>query len=371
MNESILVVEDDNSLRCNIDDILSGSGYRVIQAENGEDAINISKKDIPDLVISDIMMPVLDGYSLLKYFQSESLFENIPFIFLTAKSSEEDFRMGMNYGADDYIKKPFRAKDLLTTVQIRLNKKMKWQNNLCKIRESFALAVPHELRTPLIPILGYSDIIIDDFHKISKNEIYDMVKKIKKGGTRLHTRIEKFILLSSIRGELSDIERVKDLRKECTKSFDNLVNIRIKEIADTYDRLSDVKIDLKQKNIELKITGYHLSVIINELSDNSFKYSTPCTPVEINGKMSNSFYELSFSNSGTGMKQEQIKNINLFEQFQSNYQEKLGSGIGLYLVSEIIKAFEGKINIESELNNVTRISIKIPISINIGKNEVY
>ncbi|MHB8337206.1 MAG: ATP-binding response regulator [Ignavibacteriaceae bacterium] len=361
MSESILIVEDDKALRYDIDEILSSAGYNVIHAENGKEAVDIVKNNLPDLVVSDIMMPVIDGYELLEHFQKETQLENIPFIFLTAKSTKSDIRKGMNEGADDYIIKPFRAKDLLTAVQIRLNKKNKWQKKIAKIRESFALTVPHELRTPLIPVLGFADIILDDFNNLSKDEIYDMVKRIKSGATRLHSRIERFILFSSVRGDLSDAEAVKFLRKETIISFEELISSTINEAAKNYNRFSDIKIDLQPSDKGLRISDYYFPIIINELTDNSCKYSEPETVIMIKGTKQNDLYEITFSNNGRGLNQEQINNINLFEQFPVIDQAKSGSGIGLYLVREILKAFKGHFNIESEPGKFTKVSIQIPL----------
>jgi len=364
MPESILIVEDDKALRYNIAEILSGAGYNVLQAENGKEAVDIVQNNLPDLVLSDIMMPVLNGYELLEHFLKEPLLENIPFIFLTAKSTESDLRKGMNEGVDDYIKKPFRAKDLLTAVQIRLNKKNKWQKNIAKIRKSFALTVPHELRTPLIPVLGYSDLIIDDFNNLSKEEIYEMVTRIKSGAARLHSRIERFILFSSVRGELSDAEAVKFLRKESIISFEELISSTINESAKIYNRISNIKIDLQPSDRGLRISDYYFQIILNELSDNSCKYSEPETLIMIKGSKQNDMYEISFLNNGRGLTQEQINNINLFEQFPIIDQAKSGSGIGLYLVKEILKAFEGQFKIESEPGKHTKVSIQIPLKEN-------
>ena len=118
----ILVIEDNDEVRENIAEILELSNYNVITAANGKAGTEIALKEIPDLIICDIMMPALDGYGVLHLLNQHTETFGIPFIFLTAKSEKSDLRKGMELGADDYITKPFDGVELLKAVEIRLNK---------------------------------------------------------------------------------------------------------------------------------------------------------------------------------------------------------------------------------------------------------
>lgn len=120
--KKILVIEDDASVGTNIVEILQSGGFEVIVAEDGETGVQVAKQNIPDLIICDIMMPGLDGYGVLAALREQPNTAMIPFIFLTAKTTREDFRQGMNSGADDYITKPFRRNELLEAVTARLKK---------------------------------------------------------------------------------------------------------------------------------------------------------------------------------------------------------------------------------------------------------
>ncbi len=361
MSELILIVEDEKDVRHSIDEILTTSGYEVMQAENGKSAIDISNEYYPDLVISDIMMPGLDGYQLLEYFQKKQNMENIPFMFLSAKAHENDVRFGMNQGADDYLTKPFRAKELIKSVQTRLNKKKKWQKSFAKIQESFTHAVQHELRTPLVPVLGFSDLITDDFNNLTKNEIYDMVKTIKSGAVNLHSKIEKSILLSAIHSELNNIEDVKTLRQERTNpSKDTIIQLS-NNIAKNYNRFCDVKFEMHDKGEVLKISEYYFTIIINELIENACKYSESGTPIIIKTQKTKEYYLIIFKNNGQGLTKKQIRSINVFQKFLNKDPFTPGSGLGLYMLKEIVKVFGGYLNIESEIGKSTEISVQIPI----------
>ena len=118
----ILLVEDNNEIRENTAEILEMANYHVATASNGKEGYELAVKEQPDLIVCDIMMPVLDGYGLLHLINKNINLESTPFIFLTAKTERSDFRKGMEMGADDYITKPFTDIELLNAIESRLEK---------------------------------------------------------------------------------------------------------------------------------------------------------------------------------------------------------------------------------------------------------
>lgn len=118
----ILVIEDNRDIRENLSEILELANYKVDQAENGKQGVEIALQQRPDLVLCDIMMPILDGYGVLLMLQKNQATANIPFIFLTAKSERTEVRKGMEMGADDYIIKPFDGTDVINAIDGRLRK---------------------------------------------------------------------------------------------------------------------------------------------------------------------------------------------------------------------------------------------------------
>ncbi len=120
--KKILLIEDNKEMRENTAEILELSGYAVVRAKNGKDGVTLAQVEKPDLVICDIMMPVLDGYGVLHTLSKNDSTASIPFIFLTAKAERSDFRKGMEMGADDYVTKPFDDIELLKAVESRLKK---------------------------------------------------------------------------------------------------------------------------------------------------------------------------------------------------------------------------------------------------------
>lgn len=124
----ILIIEDDDDVRNNIVTLLEEENYNVASASGGKAGIELAKKEIPDLIISDILMPGIDGYQVLEVLSKNKILRTIPFIFLTAKVERDDIRKGMQLGADDYLFKPFKSEELLSAITSRLRKRevFKW-----------------------------------------------------------------------------------------------------------------------------------------------------------------------------------------------------------------------------------------------------
>ena len=120
--KSILVIEDNAGIRENTAEILDLAGYKTFTAENGKAGVEVALREKPNLIVCDIMMPELDGYGVLHLLKKNTETENIPFVFLTAKTERSDFRKGMEMGADDYITKPFEDIELLNAIEVRLKK---------------------------------------------------------------------------------------------------------------------------------------------------------------------------------------------------------------------------------------------------------
>jgi DNA-binding NarL/FixJ family response regulator len=116
----ILVIEDQAPMRRNIALMLEMEGYEVLTAENGRVGVDTARQKRPDLIICDVMMPELDGHGVVQTLRGEDATATLPFIFLTARSDKADVRIGMNFGADDYLVKPVAREDLLAAVEVRL-----------------------------------------------------------------------------------------------------------------------------------------------------------------------------------------------------------------------------------------------------------
>lgn len=120
--KKILVIEDEPEMRRNLTTILRLEKFQPFAAENGRVGVELAKRELPDLILCDVMMPELDGHGVLRALRAHTATEAIPFIFLTAKGEREDLRTGMNLGADDYLTKPVPKAELLKAIAARLQR---------------------------------------------------------------------------------------------------------------------------------------------------------------------------------------------------------------------------------------------------------
>jgi len=120
--KTILLIEDDIALRENTAELIELAGYTVITAPDGKIGINLAKEHLPNIVVCDIMMPEVDGYGVLEALTNCQDTSQIPFIFLSAKTEHKEIRKGMDFGADDYLTKPFDEEELISAIESRMAK---------------------------------------------------------------------------------------------------------------------------------------------------------------------------------------------------------------------------------------------------------
>ena len=138
----ILIIEDELEMLRNLTTILRLEKFRPLSAENGRVGVDLAKKQKPDLILCDVMMPGLDGYGVIAALRADAETVTIPFIFLTAKAEKLDIRAGMNLGADDYLTKPVAKADLLAAIHSRLERAV--QQAVPEFKPNFHSAVPLE-----------------------------------------------------------------------------------------------------------------------------------------------------------------------------------------------------------------------------------
>lgn len=122
MSKTVLVIEDERTVLENVVEILQMEGFQTLEALNGGEGLSVAQHNQPDLIVCDIMMPIMDGFTALEKLRSDSRISHIPFIFLTAKVTEDDQRLGRDLGADDYLTKPFTREGLLKAIELRHGK---------------------------------------------------------------------------------------------------------------------------------------------------------------------------------------------------------------------------------------------------------
>lgn len=174
MGKTILVIDDNTDIRENTAEILELAGYQTFTAENGKRGVEVAIREKPSVIVCDIMMPELDGYGVLHLLRKNPDTQNIPFIFLTAKTERSDFRKGMEMGADDYITKPFEDIELLNAVEIRLKKSEILEQNYAASPQGLSQFLKDVRSTGLIDRLS-EQYAVENFDK--KQMLYQEGKR--------------------------------------------------------------------------------------------------------------------------------------------------------------------------------------------------
>lgn len=373
---TILVIEDEVTILESLVDILEVSQFEVITADHGVLGLELVKQHKPDLILCDIMMPILDGYGVLDTLNQDPELSMIPFIFLTAKADRTDMRMGIKMGADDYLTKPIRRVELLEAIATQLKKRGMVENQIKQklgaLRRSISMSLPHEMRTPLNGILGFADIIAEEHASISPAEILEMSQDIHICAEQLYRLIQNFLLYAELELIATDPEQIDALKREGTNAVESLIATIATQKATQLHRLSDLNLQFQPEldRVTVCIGSSRLQKIIEEILDNAFKYSDHGTPVDVIVKYRERNLDLDIIDRGRGMTTEQIANIGAHMQFERKLYEQEGSGLGLAIALTLVQIHGGELSIESgsdnqlgnQSGNQTIIHITLPTS---------
>jgi signal transduction histidine kinase len=362
--KKIVLIEDDLMLGQNLTEILEGEDFEVIHTINGQLGIDLVLKHLPDLVISDILLPEFDGLMVKEKLNKDPLASTIPFIFLTAKADKNDIRRGMEVGADDYLTKPFTKESLLNSINSRIHKNEVFKKHSSELTKSIALALPHEFNNPLISILGYSEIILDIAEKCQFcqcNEIMTYTKIINSSGTELLGLLKRFLLIVKLEMIFSDLNEVKKYNDNKSKFINT--EYACDSLYDLSEKYSPAKIDIRDeaKKVKLNISDEDFDLILKEIVDNAFKFSEKNSIIKALLTSDDTYYKIVIINPGRGMSEDQISRIGLFQQFEREKFEQKGLGIGLAIAKKLLELNEGILQISSVPDLETMVTLNIPI----------
>ncbi|MBE2195451.1 MAG: response regulator [Anaerolinea sp.] len=366
---NILVLEDQASLLKGIRDILEIQGYAVETALNGREGLEkLQNAPIPpDLIVSDIMMPELNGLEFLREVRRVPKWMHIPFVFLTAKGEKSDMRYGFQAGADHYITKPFDPEDLLVIVAAKLKRHQQLveaqQQQIAEIKKRILIMLHHEFRTPLTTMVGYSDMLNTDVGLLSVNELREYLKEVNSGADRLRRLVENFILLVEL--ETGHALQSYESRK---RSMNGLFTILESAVSSTenFANQKGVKVSLKNEagTCAVITDGDYLRAALVRLIDNAIKFSDK-EPREVEAKVSTTENTVIFSitDYGRGIPADEVEKIfEPFYQIDRHVYEDQGAGAGLAIVRRIIEIHGGTITVQSKLGSGSTFNVILPRS---------
>lgn len=361
----ILVVEDDQLMAQGIADTLSFEGYRVDIALNGRAALMKMKAQRPDLVLSDIMMPEMDGHDFCALVRANPEWRTLPFIFLTALGQRVDERRGLELGADHYLTKPFEPDDLLLAIRSRLKRAADHQAAaeaaLADLRTSILTTLNHEFRTPLTYIMGYSRLLADQGPAMDREVFQSCAKALSKGAQRLKRLVENVLLVSQIEsGELTAFikmfpQRTADLRAVGQRVIQNHQE---QAKARQLEMCNQIPPDLPP----LAIGAEHLERVIDHLVENAVKFSENGR-VTLAANQKGPYVEFTVSDEGIGIRPDALPRVfDTFRQVDRQKQEQQGAGLGLAIVRGLVQAHGGTVSIESQPDDGTIVRVELPIT---------
>ena len=394
-NANILIVDDHPENLKVLGSLLSGEGFNIFIAQSGQQALTEIEKIKPDLILLDVMMPILDGFETCTRIKSKSILKDIPVIFLTAKTEIDEIVKGFNVGAVDYITKPFNSRDLIVRVRNHLELKfsrevMQKTNQILEEKVSertqelqkakndaeranlakskFLGNMSHELLTPMHQILSYAIFGQKKSATADREKIISYFCKIKDGGEHLVNLLKNLLDLSQL--ESNDVTLNKN--KNC-------LSLLIENISESFQT------KLKEKNIvfvinqpefstDLYCDTFLIGQVIQNILTNAINFSTQNTTIETTfandvptdrtGRFdqdSRSSITVYFKDQGIGIPESEMKEI--FDAFTQSSQTQDGSGgrgLGLSICKEIVKLHKGTIWAEKNPEGGTIIGLTLP-----------
>jgi two-component system sensor histidine kinase/response regulator len=356
MNKSkILLVDDELNLRETISELLCYQNYDIKMASNGQEALDLLEYWIPDLIICDIMMPVMDGNILHGIIKEIHSLNSIPFIFLTAKKENNLMRKCLLDGADDFISKPFKIKELTSIIESKIERFEKIKNTHNNLYPGKNIYFSHEINTPLNGILGPIEILMENEVNLDKKEILAFYESIKISGDRLNRTMQNIILYQNLKN--NSVEFNDNSSSEILSTFLNTKEKKFKIYEGQKKRIR-FRID----KATIKISQKHLQFIFFELIDNALKFSSDKKIIIVSGEQFNKeYYELVIKDFGIGLSQQELNKIGAAQQFNREEREQQGLGLGLFLSKILIKKSNGVFTIVSKENEGTSIKIFLPL----------
>jgi len=361
----ILVVEDDLALLDGIRDVLELADYEVITATNGAEALSVMGKEPPDLVISDIMMPQMDGLQLCERVRQDFRWAMLPFIFLTAKSQKADVRQGMGVGADDYLTKPFEMEDLLSAVASRLQRarsiKAETMERLAHLREDILRKLGHELRTPLTFIKGYTELLAESASEVKADDWEVSLQAIKAGSDRLSALVEDLVFLAGLEtGEAAAIYEREKERLNLVK----LVRDVLASLQEVAAGQNTILVDDLRSSLPIVI-GHRafLADALRRILENAFKFAgSHDRRVVVSGDVRANEVHIDVADNGVGIAENELPHV--FDKFYQVNREKMeqrGVGLGLPIVKVIMEMHGGRVEVQSKLGQGSVFTLVLPL----------
>ncbi|MBN1679213.1 MAG: response regulator [Anaerolineae bacterium] len=364
---TILFVEDNEDLRENAALVLSLEGYTVQLASDGQEALEILDTGImPHLIVSDIMMPRMDGYEFFKAVRRRAHLRGVPFIFLTARGSRRDISTGKLLGVDDYLVKPFDPEDFLIAVQNKIQRaadmRAQAAESLNEARRLLVQLLSHELRTPLTYVTGGFALLAEELEGTTADDIRISLALIQSGTQRLNRLAEQMVLYSEIMSEFINHQ----IEQSCENwELETLLADALNELNDLTQEHNTSFRHIMPENDQVVVRGAKDLLVraISEVLRNAIQYSPEGAQVDLIIEQQDNYGVLTIVDQGMGIpadKQETIWDVLI--QVGRERTEQQGAGMGLPIAKGIMTAHNGDVHLYSVPNEGTKVSLTFPLA---------
>jgi signal transduction histidine kinase len=359
----LLVVEDDVTLLDGLRDMLELADYQVVTARHGLEALACLEQHAPDLIVSDINMPRLNGYELLAQVRARPEWVHIPFIFLTAKGEKADVRRGKGLGVDDYITKPFDEADLLVAVQSKLQRQAQIDavhgRRMAELKRTILTTLNHEFRTPLTYITGYAGMLGEQ--DLSSAELTQFMRGIQAGSGRLRQLVDDFILLVEL--QTGETELASEHRATRVVDVPGLLRSVLDRFeARAAERGVTLLLDWAPPLPAVRAEPDLLANAVGRLIDNGIKFSQPGRgQVHLAARAAEGRLLIDVRDDGMGMPPAELERIfDVFYQINRAKLEQQGSGSGLAIAQGIVRVHGGDLRVRSAPGEGSTFTIDLP-----------
>lgn len=361
----LLVVDDTEANLLLLKALLQKVGFKIITAKNGLDALDLVEKEKPDLLLLDVMMPIMDGYQTALKIREKPEFDTLPIIFLTALNSSEDVVKGFSNGGNDFISKPFNKEELIIRIRHQLSlvearriidKQTEELIRTIEGRDKLYSVIAHDLRGPLGSIKMILEYLITSLDKEMIGE-----ENAEMLSVASHTTEDLFLLLDNL------LKWTKNQMGRLNVVFQEIEVVGIVEgVVDIYKSMAqmkvvDIKIDAPQQALGWGDADM-IKTVVRNLLGNAIKFSYPKGEIHLRVRDGETSVVVDVVDHGCGIKEEdQSKMLRTDVQFSTfGTKNEEGSGLGLLLCQDLVKKINGEFWFTSIPNEGSTFSFSIP-----------
>jgi signal transduction histidine kinase len=340
----------------------------VLQAGNGKLALAQMASQVPNLIISDIMMPEMGGYEFLQHVRKNDDWKSIPFIFLSAKGDAVDIRTGQLSDADLYITKPFASHDLLELIKTQLDRtfdrRFHAEQQIDTFKKTILQTLNHEFRTPLTYVTAYYDLLASSVDYASSDNYQEYLRGIQAGCQRLTRLIEDFIMVMDLRSGAAR-ERFTQEADAITQINDLILRVIEAKAAIAAEKRIQIHFDPCPVSYPIWGVPAYLQNALERVLDNAIKFTAVLkadAQVWVSCTLQEHTLQLTIRDEGPGLPEQMHRRIfDLFVQYNRTLIEQQGAGIGLTIAQGLINLHNGQITVSNGTPTGTAVTITLPL----------